>query len=320
MVPDLKDKRILYELDLDARAPISYIAKKVRLKKNTVRYRIERLEKDGYIKGYYAVIDNSKLGYIGIRVYFKFSDTNIDKETEILSYLKTRQHIHVLNYNDGFYDATIIAWVKNIYEFDLLWTQFKEKYRQYVQRENIALFTKIYHYPRKYLIGEKRSYDEMPLIVGGSNIIKHDDTDMKILSLISGNARMSILEISNRLELATRTVALRIQSMEKTKIIQGYRPLLNIEKLGFKYYKLNFMLHNLSNIKALTEFCHNNMYVTYIDMTISSNDFEIDVEVPSEKELIKLISEIKDKFGNIKDYEEFTVKEYVKLLYFPSQT
>ena len=66
---DMKDRKILYQLDINARQSISEIAKKVRLNKNTVKYRIERLEREGLILNYYTIIDNSRLGYFSFRVY-----------------------------------------------------------------------------------------------------------------------------------------------------------------------------------------------------------------------------------------------------------
>ena len=50
--PDSFDLKILDELTLNARLPTSQIADKVKLSRNAVRQRIERMERDGVIKGY----------------------------------------------------------------------------------------------------------------------------------------------------------------------------------------------------------------------------------------------------------------------------
>ena len=46
---DVKDRRILYELDFNSRQSNSKIGKKVGLHKNVVNYRIKRMEKNGII-------------------------------------------------------------------------------------------------------------------------------------------------------------------------------------------------------------------------------------------------------------------------------
>ena len=53
--PTKKDRDILFELSLNARATITKIAKKVKLSKQVVSYRLGLLEKNKVILGYYAI-------------------------------------------------------------------------------------------------------------------------------------------------------------------------------------------------------------------------------------------------------------------------
>ena len=57
-----KDKMILEVLQEDARTPISQIAEKVGLSENGVRYRLEKLENEGYIKNYVVLLNPKKFG------------------------------------------------------------------------------------------------------------------------------------------------------------------------------------------------------------------------------------------------------------------
>ncbi|MBK5189895.1 MAG: Lrp/AsnC family transcriptional regulator [Methanosarcinales archaeon] len=56
------DNRILEMLQLDVRTPVSKIAKEVGLSENGVRYRLEKLEKGGYIKSYTILLNPKKFG------------------------------------------------------------------------------------------------------------------------------------------------------------------------------------------------------------------------------------------------------------------
>ena len=60
---DLKDKRILFELEQDSRQSLNQLSKKVGLKKETLFHRIKNLEKRRIIKGYLTEIDIYKLGF-----------------------------------------------------------------------------------------------------------------------------------------------------------------------------------------------------------------------------------------------------------------
>jgi Lrp/AsnC family leucine-responsive transcriptional regulator len=68
---DLKDLRILRELDLNARASFSTIAKKIGLSKQVVRYRFERLQKIGVLRDFLTFLDTEKIGYKFHNVFLK---------------------------------------------------------------------------------------------------------------------------------------------------------------------------------------------------------------------------------------------------------
>ena len=66
---DLKDRKILFELDINSRQTLTQIGRKVGLPKTVVAYRIKRLQERGIIKSFYTVIDVYKLGFIMMRFH-----------------------------------------------------------------------------------------------------------------------------------------------------------------------------------------------------------------------------------------------------------
>jgi len=60
-----------------------------------------------------------------------------------------------------------------------------------------------------------------------------DELDIRILSVLQRNARLSYREIARELKVAVGTVYNRIRRMEEEGIIRGYAPVLDYEKLGF---------------------------------------------------------------------------------------
>ncbi|WP_297549849.1 Lrp/AsnC family transcriptional regulator [Thermococcus sp.] len=60
-----------------------------------------------------------------------------------------------------------------------------------------------------------------------------DDLDIKIISLLQKNARLSYREIARELNVAVGTVYNRIKKLEDGGVIKGYAPVLDYEKLGF---------------------------------------------------------------------------------------
>ena len=58
---DKKDRKILYQLDLNSRATLSDLTKKVGLSKQVVDYRIKNLLKNKVIKQFYIIVNFTKL-------------------------------------------------------------------------------------------------------------------------------------------------------------------------------------------------------------------------------------------------------------------
>ena len=80
---DLKDRKILYELDLDSRQSFRSLGKKVGLSKDMVASRIKKLQENGIIQGFYTIISPMGIGFIAIRFLINFQYTTPDKRKEI---------------------------------------------------------------------------------------------------------------------------------------------------------------------------------------------------------------------------------------------
>jgi Lrp/AsnC family transcriptional regulator for asnA, asnC and gidA len=91
-----KDLIILSILQNGARIPISEIAKKVSLSENGVRYRLEKLEEEGYIKNYVVLLNPRKFGkktfaIFNLELENKQIKTSIKKLAEIEDLIKIYQ-------------------------------------------------------------------------------------------------------------------------------------------------------------------------------------------------------------------------------------
>lgn len=60
-----------------------------------------------------------------------------------------------------------------------------------------------------------------------------DELDVKILSLLGEDARMSCREVAEKLGVASGTVYNRVRRMTEDGVIKGYIPLLDYAKLGY---------------------------------------------------------------------------------------
>lgn len=88
-----------------------------------------------------------------------------------------------------------------------------------------------------------------------------DNYDLKILSLLQKDSRMSVKNIASKINLSAPTVKARIEKLEKEKIIMGYRVNVNLEKLGFSH--LCFIFFSLKESEEkFTSFISRNPSIT----------------------------------------------------------
>ena len=71
--------KILEELSHNGRIPVSQLAKLIGISKSPCQTRVKKLEQEGYIKGYKAILDHSKMGQEHVAfAQLRLSDTRAD--------------------------------------------------------------------------------------------------------------------------------------------------------------------------------------------------------------------------------------------------
>lgn len=67
-----------------------------------------------------------------------------------------------------------------------------------------------------------------------------DDTDLKILSHLQENARLSMVEIGKLVGLSSPSVTERVRRLEEQEVIISYRTIVNPKELKKTYYCVCF--------------------------------------------------------------------------------
>jgi len=315
---DLKDKKIITELSLNARANISDIAKKVGLSKQVVKYRLENLEKRSVIEGYYAILDISKLGYLYNRILLKYQNVNLQKENEIIKYCKTHKKIGWIIQLDGQWDLALIVWAKDIIEFEEIIDEVLQKFGKNFEDKHISVSTKIYHLKNKLLL-DVQDYTE--LVLGGKIYnIKLDRLDFDILGILTKNARISLLNIGNELKTHPKVIKYRINNLINKKIILGYNIKINHKILGYTHQKVFLNLTNISkeNISKLLHYIKSLKNSIYITKAVGVADLEFELLVKSNEEFHMIMRSLRFRFSNlIKNYSSLIVYYEPYINYLP---
>lgn len=301
---DTKDKKILSELDFNARQPISSIAKKVGLSKEVVNYRIKNLEKKGVIRGYYTVLNTSKLGLMFCRLFLRFQNVNLDKEKEISKFANKRPEVCWVVNTKGPWDMVFVMLVKNINEFKNICDEISFKYSSYFQSRYFSIATKVVHMKHSYIYGTKD--DANYSLEGDIEPETIDPTDCEILSILAGNARISTLDIARQLDITPNTVKYRIKKLIDNGIILCFRSAIGLKEIGYQRHKVILTLQNMTEDKMMqmTESLKQNPNVVYITEAVGSGDLEFEIDVKSSNELHDNMTKIRSELGHmISDYD-----------------
>lgn len=317
---DLKDKKILYELDLNSRRPYKEIAKKVGVSKDSVIYRINKLQESGIIKKFHTIIDVGKLGLSSFRLYLKLQNTTPEKEKEIIKFLKNQKEITWIVSIEGEFDIGMWILAKSTKEVKTLWKEILTKYRDFIEKRQLTIFTKVSYFPRAYILDKRKNNEEFTFITEPEKT-KLDDIDINLLKLLAPNARISILEISDNLKVTPKTIAARIKQLENKKVILGYRTMLDLEKLEYQYFKIHFNLYNLSKEKEekFKNFLKQHPNIIYDNEVLGGDDIEIEAQMKTLQDLRNFLEEVKKQFSTIiKNHKYMLFYKEHKYLFFPT--
>ena len=318
---DLKDRKILYQLDLDSRQSLTKIGKNVGLKKDIVSYRIKKLQDEGVIKSFWTLIDAYKLGYIIFRFYLVFQYVNQDIKYKIINYLVKNKRICVVNEIIGKYDLGIFLWLKDINEFYSFWEGLLDNYGDYFSEKIFSIYVKWFTYRNSYILLDEYNIDDRlnyEITGGQGKRIEVDDTDLQLLNDISINSRIPLIELADKLDCSSQMVSYRLNNLKKSGVIQAFRVGIDLSKLGLKEYKVDIQLKEHTKRKHIMEYIKSNPNLEFIGTSAGVSDLELEFVLENSDKLHQVMEDISSKYpGAIRKYEYFNTSVNHKLRFIP---
>ncbi|MCA9495705.1 MAG: AsnC family transcriptional regulator [Nanoarchaeota archaeon] len=277
---DLYDKKIINLLIKNCRYSLIDIAKAVNLSKDSVKYRINRLEKQKIITGFSLMIDPRQFGYFVNHLLLKLKTISEIENQDILKKLKEHPNITFISSQSGTFDMQIIFHTKTIYKknqileeilsiFKDLITNYKEvtHIRDYsfsflfsdidvnisVKEKNDSSFSKL-------IEKNKKVTQQIP-----QEIINYDKIDREIIKAITKNPREKLNTIAEKIGINNETVKNRIKSLIKKKAIYRFSLYPNHSQLDLFNYMLLFKIEILPKEieKKLNNFLENSIFILY---------------------------------------------------------
>ncbi len=306
---DLIDKKILTELDKNCRISNTRLAKKVGRSREAVKYRIQQLVKKGIITGFITSINPNKMGYYMFKVYLQLK--NIPNERErFFDFLKSQKSIYWMGISDGAFDCVFAIISKNITEYFEQINSIFSKFEDLIVKKVLGTMVDTRQYDKKFFLDKTKGKS----VVFGGDIInnKIDKTDQKILGILANDARIPITELARKTNSSVEIIRRRIKNLEEKEIILGYRISVNLNKLGFEFFKAIIYFKSLSkdDENKLFEWMLNNPNSVYYIRSLAPWEVEFEFVVENYLQFNKIINSLRKDFSNVISHYEHLIMIY----------
>jgi Lrp/AsnC family transcriptional regulator for asnA, asnC and gidA len=317
---DLKDRKILYQLDLNCRQSNTQIGKKVGLSKQVVDYRIKRMEEQGIITGYWTAINTMRLGYYIYRIYVSYQNITENIKNEIIKYFVDYKKSWTVLSIKAPVDLDVIVWVNDVFEFNQFWNRTMEKYGNYFSQNIISNLTHYLDFCKHFLVNENETDRREDYTIDcRGDPFTIDETDYKLLNEIVTNARIPFIMLADKLHSSSQTINYRMKNLIKKGIIKKFRVNIDLSKFGLHDTMIDIYLKDHSKKQSIIDYMKGKPYINCImDSSIGWADLQIELFIKNIDSLLELMEEIDKKFtGAIKKQTYWIATERHKERWLP---
>jgi len=291
---DKIDQLILAELMQNSRASIKVIAKKVKVSREVVNYRINRFVKDKLILNFTTEINYKKLGFLAGSIYLNLSE---DKQKEFIEFLSNSDYISWAVELSGTWNFVFSILGTTIDEIDMKFKQMYAQFKESIINHRFTLHKKeTYFYEKYFNVNTEIKYRKLKK----EKIINIDLIDKQILKELSKNSRIELTTLSKKLNLTPPAISKRIKRLEDNNYILKYYLFIDISKLNLYQYEVFITNDNKTTRDKLINHLEFRKDVSYVAEYVGDPYLEFGLFVNSPYDLRTKLQEILGLFKDIK--------------------
>lgn len=294
---DKIDRRILFELDKNARIADTALAKIVGRSKESVRYRIRKLQDEGTIKGFTIWIDPARLGFIPGKIYLQLANRPEEKQA-FVEHVKQDRRLFWLGIADGAWNAGLTYFVKSNSELFELKNALFSKFKDLILESrtgvlvNVAAHDKTFFHP---------AHTEWRSMFHTLEFYDLEDIEKKILKELFLDARMSVVDIARKHQSTVDIVRNRMRKLEEKGIIFRYLAKIDYTALGYEFYKTFLYTKNIGkeDERRLLEYLRQQPKIIHFVKLISPWDYELEIMCESYHDYNAIIADLTKEFSEL---------------------
>ncbi len=330
-VLDQKDREILSLLSENSRLPVSVLSRKLRIGKDTLWYRLQRLIDNKIIEAFVTEIDEGALGYKRHLIYLAFQDVDQTQEEEIISFIVAFPFVSWTTTSTGKWSVILDFLAQDINEIESFLDQLLHRFGPCISEHLIFPLLSFEHYPskiygfKKDAIGKNAIKKDLfpKLLKKKKNVVTFslDALDKQLLSLLSANARLDYVSLSKHLKITSNAVKNRLKKLQANGVIKGFTLYPKKSALCYEQYyvQLFFSQATKQEESAFLHYLKEHPLINAVYRPLAPWNIEIAVLAQNSGELRQVILDLRNKFGKfIKIHDTMLFYQEPKLNYLPA--
>ncbi|MBT3406430.1 AsnC family transcriptional regulator [Candidatus Woesearchaeota archaeon] len=317
---DLKDKKIIRELNRNSRQSTIQIAKKTGLSKEVVFYRINNLIEKGVITQFVTYIDLQRLGYTFYNVFFKLKHFSKSDEKRVFERIKDMPEVGWFVKSRGEWKLVVCLMAKDPSEFDKSLAKVMDILGNRVIRYDFFIVIEAHQLSYKAVLDSPKEEFPIQSLLGNPEPLILKKNDLLVLKELSQNARITKNELSKESGLTLEMVRHSMKKLEKSRLIQAYKPILDVSRVGYSWHimLIQFQYSSEKRKKKFVNFLKNQLEVYYIVKGVGNWGLMIDFHTKTLEDFNMIQDKINDEFEDlIGDEVVFEVLKVHKCTFFP---
>ena len=312
---DKSDKIILTSLEFNARIKEKELARLCHLSKDSIRYRIKKLEERSIIKGYSCFIDYTKLGCISYKLYLKIQGSEGDW-SRLRIFLDNQPAVFVRFESQTDWNFGVVYFARSLYDYYLFERALFTKFGTIIQTSELCHMVDATVFEPRFLLEKKSGTFDL---FGETKHNTVDSIDNALLGLLLRDSSRPLLALASQIKLSPDATKKRIQRLEKEQIIRRYTTTIDYSQLGLEIYKVFIF------VKGYTEEVENKLvealsgYNSIRNIIRMVGPWKIEAEFicSNYDELFTILKEIRTSFSQ--NITSLTYSIFRNEVYYPSK-
>ncbi len=309
---DLIDKKILYILSQNCRVSNTALAKVLKIKREVAAYRIKQLLNDKIINGFFTFVNQRKLGFQIFKVFIKL--VRVSDENKIIEELLDKKEVTIIGTCSGSFDLYFNITARSLEEFDDILNGIIQKNSHLIREYVILNIMREDSTGGSIVVGSHEETLKLLEIneTKGSTFYKEfnqqqgirskelkisdlDEIDKKILLMLRFNARATLKEISEKVDITPNAVKTRMSRLVNDGVIKTFMPMLSYSTLGYQWYMIFLNLVGVPESKPHSYFKQHPNTLWSIKC-IGPWNYQVSVFAKDNLEFHKVLDEIRNEF------------------------